>query len=68
MGARAGPDQDGEGGQRGMRARFAREIDPDGVLAPADLAKRVDAAVRAHMTRIAMKSRAARAARRLAAA
>lgn len=44
----------------GLDARFAREIDPDGVLAPDELAKRVDAARRAHFQRLALASAKAR--------
>lgn len=50
-------------GQQGMRARLAREVDPNGTCSAAELKKRVDAALSAHMTRIALKSRATRAAR-----
>ena len=42
----------GERGQAGLRARFAREIDPNGVLPPAELAKRAENAYRVHMGRI----------------
>jgi hypothetical protein len=46
------------------RAKFAREVDPDGVLDPAEREKRVDHLVRAHMlkmSRAAKKTRAAKA-------
>ena len=45
----------------GVRAKFAREIDPDGRLDPVELERRIDSLVRAHMLRM---SRAAAAARR----
>lgn len=44
----------------GLRAKFAREADPAGVLDPAELEHRIDSLVRAHMLRM---SRAAKAAR-----
>lgn len=40
--------------RRGFRARFEREVDPDGVLPPAELARRTDHAISAHMCRLAM--------------
>lgn len=46
--------------RRGFDARFEREADPDGVLAPAERARRADALRRAHMARLAMKSAQAR--------
>lgn len=45
----------------GLRARFAREADPNGVLDPIELERRIDHLMRAHMLRM---SRAAAAARR----
>lgn len=45
----------GEVGQAGLTARFEREVDPEGLLDPETLAKRVNAARRAHFTRLAMK-------------
>ena len=45
----------------GLRAKFAREIDPDGTLAPAEVDRRVDQLVHAHMLRM---SRAAKVSRR----
>lgn len=47
-------------GQNALRARFEREVDPDGVLPPVELAKRADAARKAHFTRLALKSAQAR--------
>lgn len=40
--------------------RFEREVDPDGTLPPDERARRADAARRAHMTKLAMKSARAR--------
>lgn len=40
--------------RKGFRARFEREIDPDGVLSPAELAIRTDHAISAHMGRLAL--------------
>jgi hypothetical protein len=37
-------------------ARFEREVDPDGTLPPAERARRAEAALKAHMTRMAMRS------------
>lgn len=37
-------------------ARFAREVDPEGTLPPAERALRADAARRAHFTRLALRS------------
>jgi hypothetical protein len=44
----------------GLRAKFAREVDPDNQLDDADRERRIDSLVRAHMLRM---SRAAKAAR-----
>jgi hypothetical protein len=59
-------------GCAGLEARFAREVDPDGKLDPAERARRVDAKRKAHFTRLALLSarsrRAARQAREDAAA
>jgi hypothetical protein len=44
----------------GLRAKYAREVDPDGLLDPLELERRVDHLMRAHMLRM---SRAAKAAR-----
>ena len=40
--------------------RFEREVDPDGVLPPAERAKRVENARRAYFLRLALKSARAR--------
>jgi hypothetical protein len=46
--------------RRGLDAKFAREVDPDGVLPPAELEIRIARARRAHMARLAKKSAEAR--------
>lgn len=51
-------------GQRGLEDRFAREIDPDGTMAPAELARRVEVRRRAHMLTLARKSAETRRRRR----
>jgi hypothetical protein len=51
-------------GQAGLLARFQREVDPDGTLEPAERARRAEAARKAHMQRLALRSSQARAARR----
>jgi hypothetical protein len=45
-----------EPARKGLDARFAREIDPDGKLAPAELAVRIASARRAHFQRMALAS------------
>lgn len=51
----------------GMRAKFARQIDPGGILPPHEREYRVDQMVKAHMLRMSIASRKARAAKREAA-
>jgi hypothetical protein len=41
-------------------ARYEREVDPDGVLDPAVRARRAEYAMRAHMSRLALRSVQAR--------
>jgi hypothetical protein len=48
----------------GLRAKFAREADPDGALPPDELEKRVDHLYRAHMLRMSRAAAKAKAARR----
>lgn len=43
--------------RKGMRDRLARQIDPDGRLASAELKRRVDSAVLAHMTRMTLAAK-----------
>lgn len=45
---------------KAFRARFEREVDPDGLLPAAERARRAQAALRAHMQRLAMRSAAVR--------
>ena len=45
---------------RGFRAKFEREVDPDGTLPPAERAARGERARRAYMLQLAAKSAAAR--------
>jgi hypothetical protein len=45
---------------RGFRARFEREVDPDGTLPAAERAARAERARRAYMLTLAAKSAAAR--------
>lgn len=49
--------------RRGLRAKFANQVDPNGTLDPANLEYRVDQLVRAHMLRMALASKRARAAK-----
>lgn len=51
-------------GQAGLTARFEREIDPDGILPPAERARRAEHARKAHFARLALKSAKARSARK----
>jgi hypothetical protein len=50
-----------EPARRGLRARFEREADPEGVLHPAERARRADALFTAHMLRLARASARVRA-------
>ena len=43
--------------RRGLEAKFEREVDPDGVLPPEELAKRVAAKKKAHYSRMALARR-----------
>jgi hypothetical protein len=47
-------------------AKWAREVDPDSVLPEAERDRRAEAALKAHMARLALKSAQARRARKLA--
>ena len=54
--------------RRGMRAKFEREADPDGVLPPDERERRVDHLMHAHMLQMALasaKARSRRAARQI---
>jgi hypothetical protein len=47
-------------GRTGLRDRFAREIDPDGILAPDELERRVGLLMQAHMLRMSLAAKNAR--------
>lgn len=42
--------------QKGFMAKFERQVDPEGVLSPEERAKRAEAARKAHMAAIRLKS------------
>ena len=44
--------------------RFEKQVDPDGVLDPAERARRAESARKAHFTRLALRSAQARRARK----
>jgi hypothetical protein len=46
--------------RRGLHARFEREVDPDGSLAPDERERRAASLMRAHMLRLSRASAAAR--------
>lgn len=48
----------------GLRAKYAREVDPDGRLDGAELERRVDSLMRAHMLKMSRAAAKARAARK----
>jgi hypothetical protein len=50
--------------RRAALARFEREVDPDGGLSPTERARRAESAMRAHMSRLALRSAQARRRRR----
>lgn len=49
--------------RQGLEAKFEREVDPDGVMSPADRAKAIESARKAHYRRLALKSAEARRAK-----
>lgn len=51
-------------GRAGLRAKYAKEADPDGTLPPDELERRIDQLQRAHMLRMSLAAKNARAARR----
>jgi hypothetical protein len=55
-------------GRRAFDARFDRQVDPDGVLAPDIRAKRAKAARQAYFAQLALKSAQARARKKTRAA
>jgi hypothetical protein len=62
--SRESPAANAARGQAGLLARFEREVDPTGELLAPERARRADAAYRAHMQRLALRSSRARAAHR----
>lgn len=52
--------------RQALRDRFERQVDPGGVLDPAERARRAESARKAYYTRLGLKSVQARRARRLA--
>jgi hypothetical protein len=50
-------------GTKALMTSFERQVDPNGELPPAELARRAEAAKKAHFTRMALKSATARRAR-----
>ena len=52
--------------RQAARDRFAKLVDPDGVLPPDERAQRADAARQAHFCRMALRSAQARKSRRAA--
>lgn len=46
--------------RRGLIAKFEREVDPDGVLSADERDRRARSAMRAHMSRMALRSAQAR--------
>jgi len=52
-----------ESARKGFRARFEREVDPDGLLSEEERRRRADCALRSHMTRLSLQSAKARARR-----
>ena len=49
-----------EPARRGFMAKFAREVDPEGVLSSEERSRRATAALKAHMARLAYRSAQAR--------
>lgn len=49
--------------RRGLRAKYEREVDPDGTLDPAERDRRVDSLMKAHMLRMTLAAKRARAQR-----
>ena len=49
--------------RKGLEAKWAREVDPDGTLPPAELARRIESCRQAHMARMSLASARARRAK-----
>lgn len=62
--SREDPSANARRAQAGLRARFEREVDPDGALPEPERQRRAESAYRAHMQRLALASSKARAARK----
>jgi hypothetical protein len=54
--SRYSPHETTAAGQTAFRARFEKQVDPDGVLPVEERARRAQSALRAHMTRLAFYS------------
>lgn len=54
------PTKQGEIARAGLLAKFEREVDPEGILDPAERARRAESARKAFYTRLALKSAQAR--------
>lgn len=52
--------------RKGLEAKFAREVDPEGRLDPVELAKRIESARKAYYAALSLKSAAARRQRKAA--
>lgn len=59
--AKEDPKANAARGQAGLRAKFEREVDPDGVLPVAERQRRAESARKAHMSRLAFKVSKAKA-------
>lgn len=55
-----------EAARQGFLAKLAREVDPDGLMSPAELSAAVESARRAHYQLMALRSSQVRAKRRSA--
>ena len=58
--AKRDPEETTQAARAAFLNRFEREVDPDGSLPPAERARRAQAALRVHMTRLALASSRAR--------
>jgi hypothetical protein len=50
--------------RQALAARFSHEVDPEGILSEEERTRRAEMALKAHMTRLALKSARARRARK----
>lgn len=51
-------------GRAGLRRKFELQVDPDGTLPPAEVERRVNSLMRAHMTRMSLAAAKARRAKK----